>query len=232
MNIVALMLVTTSLALSNASVPADMQPIRVMAIEDANIENANVLYHAYMNAFKEQHVLAQTEVNHESKGVVENTCGASDSFMNTVNDNFNLLPEKMKNKLKDHGWNFKVVSHSKLKEVSGVERSILGFTEPEDYTVYIDNREAASKTILHESFHALDISCSFSSKSNEFKAIYEEELEAFRGIHLTNDYNVNTSTEYYAEAGQVYILNPEKLKEACPKTYSWLEMDINGSFCF
>lgn len=232
MNIVALMLVTMSLALSNASIPADMQPIRVMAIEDANIENANILYHAYMNAFKEQHALAQTEVNHESKGVVENTCEASESFMKTVNDNFNLLPEKMKNKLIDKGWQFKVVSHSKLKEVSGVERSILGFTEPKDYTVYIDNREAASKTILHEAFHALDISCSFDSKSVEFGAIYEEELQAFRSIHSTSDYNVNTPTEYYAEAGQVYILNPDKLKEACPKTYDWLEMDINGAFCF
>lgn len=232
MNIVALILVTTSLALSNASVPADMHPIRVMTIEDATIENTKVLYEAYLNDFREHHALAQTATVSSYSGVVENACEASDSFMKTVNDNLNLLPEKMRNKLIDNGWQFKVVSHSKLKEVSGVNRSILGFTEPKDYTVYIDNREAAKNTILHESFHALDISCSYSSKSNEFEAIYEEELKAFRGIHSTSDYNVNTSTEYYAEAGQVYILNPEKLKEACPKTYAWLEMDINGTFCF
>ena len=232
MNIVALILVTTSLALSNASVPADMHPIRVMAIEDATIENTKVLYEAYLNDFREHHALAQTATVSSYSGVVENACGASDSFMKTVNDNLNLLPEKMRNKLIDNGWKFKVVSHSKLKEVSGVDRSILGFTEPKDYTVYIDNREAASKTILHEAYHVLDISCSFSSKSNEFGAIYEEELKAFRDIHSTSDYNVNTSTEYYAEAGQVYILNPEKLKKACPKTYDWLEMDINGAFCF
>lgn len=232
MNIVALILVTTSLALSNASVPADMHPMRVMAIEDATIENTKVLYEAYLNDFREHHALAQTATVSSYSGVVENACGASDSFMKTVNDNLNLLPEKMRNKLIDNGWKFKVVSHSKLKEVSGVDRSILGFTEPKDYTVYIDNREAAKNTILHESFHALDISCSFSSKSNEFGAIYEEELKAFRDIHSTSDYNVNTSTEYYAEAGQIYILNPEKLKKACPKTYDWLEMDINGTFCF
>lgn len=232
MNIVALILVTTSLALSNASVPADMHPMRVMAIEDATIENTKVLYEAYLNDFREHHALAQTATVSSYSGVVENACGASDSFMKTVNDNLNLLPEKMRNKLIDNGWKFKVVSHSKLKEVSGVDRSILGFTEPKDYAVYIDNREAAKNTILHESFHALDISCSFSSKSNEFGAIYKEELQAFRGIHSTSDYNVNTSTEYYAEAGQVYILNPEKLKKACPKTYDWLEMDINGTYCF
>lgn len=232
MNIVALMLVTTSLALSNASVPADMNPIRVMAIEDATIENTKVLYEAYLNDFREHHALAQTATVSSYSGVVENACGASDSFMKTVNDNLNLLPEKMRNKLIDNGWKFKVVSHSKLKEVSGVDRSILGFTEPKDYTVYIDNREAASKTILHEAYHAIDVSLGYMSKSNEFEAIYKEELQAFKSIHKTNSYNTNSAVEYFAEAGQVYILNPDKLKEACPQTYDFLEMVINGSFTF
>lgn len=232
MNIVALMLLTTSLALSNASVPADMSPIRVMAIEDATIENTKVLYEAYLNDFREHHALAQTATVSSHSGVVENTCEASDSFMKTVNDNFNLLPEKMKNKLIEYGWQFKVVSNSKIQEISNVNRSILGFTDQHNCVVYIDNREAASKTILHEAYHAIDVSLGYMSKSNEFEAIYKEELQAFKSIHKTNSYNTNSAVEYFAEAGQVYILNPDKLKEACPQTYDFLEMVINGSFTF
>lgn len=54
----------------------------------------------------------------------------------------------------------------------------------------------------------------------------ENKKEADMVIIKLSKINTSLQVEYFAEAFQEYLLNKDKLKEACPKTYAFLNKII------
>lgn len=89
-------------------------------------------------------------------------------------------------------------------------------------------------TLLHELGHCIDASENFNiSNSSEFKQIYQEEVQNFM---LTDEYNIDNlkifanigePVEYFASAFSAYISYPDNLKLYCPKTYNFIQNDID-----
>ncbi len=161
-------------------------------------------------------------------GVVINDCGASDKFVETVNDNFKLVPERVRRILVEWNWKFKISSIDTVKEITGSKGLVLGCTEINNRVVHVSNRPGESdRTILHEVGHAWDICHSYISNSVQFEEIFNAEREAFCRCYRTHKNNTNVQVELFAEMFQVYILNPDLLKENCPMAYEYLDMVIN-----
>lgn len=90
-------------------------------------------------------------------------------------------------------------------------------------SIYIKNGE--EKTILHEVGHIVDNYnriCSYWSSSPAWNAIYASEVQNASKAGMSS-VNFNKGPgEYFAEAFQLYILNPVSLATYCPNTYQFI----------
>lgn len=78
--------------------------------------------------------------------------------------------------------------------------------------------------IGHATGHALNSLLSMSSTSN-FELVYKAEAES---LPMTGAVaKISSADEYFAEAFNVYTVNPSLLQEKCPKTYAYMEAAVN-----
>lgn len=92
--------------------------------------------------------------------------------------------------------------------------------------------EALQDVPCHEAGHAYDHSFVFAgleppSSGTDFLEAFEHDNSNYLNYFETHEMNVQTPTEYYAEAYKTYVLYPQKLKEVLPLTYQALEADIH-----
>lgn len=94
----------------------------------------------------------------------------------------------------------------------------LGLTQ--DSTVYISTDSFDADVIYHELFHTYDNANDDISESEEFLDIfYREQSGVYVEVVDSNDY----AAEFFAAAGAQYLLEPETLKLAAPKTYEYFD---------
>ena len=91
------------------------------------------------------------------------------------------------------------------------------------------------KTVLvHEIGHVIDCYDSYEiTNSDEFKNIYEQEIEFFKN---TTMYNINLDqwetfikdeNEYFATILACYVFYPEELLDYCPLSYNYINSFLN-----
>lgn len=94
----------------------------------------------------------------------------------------------------------------------------LGITQ--DSTIYITTDSFNADVVYHELFHAYDNAHGKISESYEFTQIFHEEKgKVFVEVVDEADYN----EEFFAAAGAAYLLEPQVLKDAAPKTYEYID---------
>jgi hypothetical protein len=83
------------------------------------------------------------------------------------------------------------------------------------------------KNFYHECGHALDNKSKnkFISKSNEFRSIYLNEKDNFKAENNL-EYYISSPAEYFASAFAEYMLNPERLRENTPRTYEFIDLQV------
>lgn len=155
--------------------------------------------------------------------------GISKKMYDGVLANYMKAPLKLRELFESSGWKI-IISNTSLKQRFGYEFSILALTLLQEKEIYIDNRENAKNSILHELGHFVDYSLGFVSSSDEFVSIYEEEVNNFVSFWKTHKNNTSTPIEYFAEAYQVLIVQPDRLIENCPKTVGFLRGVENEIF--
>lgn len=140
----------------------------------------------------------------------------------------NKIPKSVSRLLKIYNWKYVFVDDKKINHISrkyGYHQAILGLSVYNDHIIYASKNDKS--VVLHETFHALDSIFYFPSKSKEATHIYKKEqnkfLNAFKDI---SKINTSLQVEYFAEAFQEYLLEKDKLKEECPKTYMFLHRII------
>lgn len=122
---------------------------------------------------------------------------------------------------------YKIATSEHPGEAYGV-KYVDGLTDTHGNVIYVKNYEGKfRKSVAHEVGHAFDDCMDFPSKSEEFKDIYNEEKDSIRGSAEDNiEYCKQTPQEYFAEAFQIYIYEPEILKDSAPRTYKYINQVV------
>lgn len=159
---------------------------------------------------------------------------ASDGTENTSSsEQFRLMmqqyyhiPSSVRTLLADNGVTIQFVS----QETINTTRKNLKLDQPEEAGLWIKDLKLievgsgnAVAGIGHEIGHALD-SLLYISDSNNFKVAYEQEKDNLTPSGAVS--KIDSASEYFAEAFNVYNINSSLLQESCPKTYGYIEAAI------
>ena len=148
-----------------------------------------------------------------------------------VDELMGMVPERIRERLAARGWKMYLVPdvHKRITGAS-VEQVYggayyAGVTYEEWKIIYLDDYYLWEdpKVMIHEIGHAVDTESGSISTSDTFRDIYAAEAGLFASVFQTNEHNVSSSKEYFAETFSRYILEPEKLEEICPVTYQFLK---------
>ena len=167
-------------------------------------------------------IASEAEDEEKSAGIIEAEGDIPESRIKNIEANYKTIPENIRNHLESNGWRY-ICTDRNFGRENGFKGSILALTEWKDRIIYIDNRDAAEKSILHEVGHAVDKENLAPSVSQDFTAIFNSEKCAFCSVWNTDHNNTDTSVEYFAECFYVYFANPEILSASCPATYAFID---------
>ena len=167
-------------------------------------------------------IVSEAEDEEKSTGIIEAEGDIPESRIKNIEANYKTIPENIRNHLENKGWRY-ICTDRNFGKQNGFKDSILALTEWKDRIIYIDNRDAAEKSILHEVGHAVDKENLVPSVSQNFTAIFNSEKCAFCSVWNTDHNNTDTSMEYFAECFYVYFANPEILSASCPATYAFID---------
>lgn len=165
--------------------------------------------------------IIETPVQSEISSVIQNI-GVSENLVKKINTYYMMIPENIRNSFVNNGWTLYVTNENFGKKYYGYDISILALTLYYEKVIYIDDREKAVTSVIHEFGHYIDCVSGFVTNSKEFGEIFLEECETFKTIHSTHSNNTSTPMEYFAEFYQEIILHPDSIKDSCPKTYEFI----------
>lgn len=106
---------------------------------------------------------------------------------------------------------------------------INGLTIPELNKILIkDDKNVFRQSVVHEIFHAYDASSGFISENEDFKKIYDDEVNklSVTGYISAGQYK-NNVREYFAEVGQMYVFDSLVLKSSAPESYKYIDKLLN-----
>ena len=134
-----------------------------------------------------------------------------------------MLPDSVRESFEADGFKI-LITKKNLDEnyyAGETDGFINGIFSYQRKTIFLYGTESALKaSMLHEFGHYLDWKNGFPSRTEEFKAIYDAEKDAFDSLYI------NTATEFFAEVFQ------EMLKgdgEDCPQTLAFLNRLLYNS---
>ena len=151
-----------------------------------------------------------------------------EQLIKKINEAYLMIPDNVRQNYEENGWAVYVTTENLGKKYFGRKMSILALTVIEEQTIYIDDREKAVTSVIHEIGHYIDYSYGFVSYTDEFSQIFKDEVKNFRSNHKTHINNTSTAVEYFAEAYLVIITEPEKMKKCCPYTYEFVVRYADG----
>lgn len=151
--------------------------------------------------------------------------GVSDDYVDKVLSNYYRIPEVARNKFEDFGGVLSITNENLgEKFFNDSSKHIVAVTSykgsSKECSINIGTKDVTS--VLHEMGHFVDYVCGYLSETEEYKAIWDSEVEAFKSFHYTADENTNQANEYFAESFQVYIESPNELQEKCPQSYDYI----------
>lgn len=157
--------------------------------------------------------------------IIVNSCGARSSFINSVNDYYNMIPWNVRNAFETTGGTITVRS--------GL--GCLGLTtywtadDGHRYTsIEIDNRNKAKTAIIHELGHFIMWYKDLDLDNSDFYDIWQSEYMNMLTFDSTNINNVNTTVEYFAESFEMFVRNGDNLRSICPRTYEYIATVLNN----
>lgn len=157
---------------------------------------------------------------------IKNECNASSSFMNDVNNYWNIIPSNIKEAYINSGSTITIRSNLGYLGLSTMYST--GGNIRVD--MEIDYRDKAKDSIVHEVGHFLGwyLHLDLVGTQSEFYSIWSGEYTNILSIDRTHINNVNTAHEYFAESFAMYLLKPNQLRQACPRTAEFIQACIES----
>lgn len=229
--------VDTNLIRDGAGVGAAMEPKAPANIKESSnlkTEGTDILIEGLVPILEQDAADEQTKEQNVTKEmgesysspvcfVVQYDDGVIESFAAKVESEYAKVPENVRMHFQTGGWTLLVSAQPLAQRIPGYGNSILGFTDSDCKTIFIDNREKAIASVVHEMGHYIDWANGLPSESDEFLSIYNTEVVTFCSIHSTHSANTSTPMEYFAEFYEVMIRNPESVAKDCPQTYEFVQ---------
>lgn len=114
----------------------------------------------------------------------------------------------------------------------------MGFTVNVDSTVSYSGKfdartqnitvqKNSDEAIYHELGHFVAFVAGNVDQAAEFQSIFASEKSKFVGTRNNDAYIKSSAAEYFAESYQDYVENPNKLKDARPKTYEYIADSVS-----
>lgn len=101
--------------------------------------------------------------------------------------------------------------------------SALGLTQ--NRTIFVSTESFSSYVVFHELFHAYDNAHGELSAKPEFGDLYELEKGAFP---VFARYSSAYPSEFFAQAGALYLIMPTELSIAAPEVYEYFDDALGG----
>ena len=142
--------------------------------------------------------------------------------MIAAQETLNKIPQYILDNFKKDGWVINIINEDIV--YNGLNAS--GITTYADKIIDIKNNEGLIRScIVHEVGHYFDCSLGFISESDEFlNNIYPEEKNNFNYTYTTSiKHEISDVYEYFASTFDEYIINPNGLKNDCPRTYEFMK---------
>lgn len=156
------------------------------------------------------------------EGFIINDGGVSDIWMFELESNYLKIPENVRNSFEKNGWSL-ICTTSKLgAKFFSPNVSVQAVTDKATKTIWVEARKVAMTSIWHEMGHYIDWQCGFVSMTSEFGDIWRSEVEIFKTIIITDEKNISSTSEYFAEAYQAFLEHPDLLSAYCPRTYAYV----------
>ena len=149
-------------------------------------------------------------------------------LQNLMYDYLNYLPKNLINAFHNGGYTICLSANNINTTYADTTASIQGIFIAPSKQIYIDNREVAVRNAtLHEFGHAVDFMLGWTSSTEEWKIIFNEEKDRLN-VYSADGHYKSTSTEYFAEVFQEALLRPDNCKSSVPKSYSYIINKINS----
>lgn len=158
-------------------------------------------------------------------GIAEAKGNVSQSLINTANIELNKLPSNIVNKFVSLGWHLYITDENIAQTYFDGEYSrVQGVAIYTERVILIEARTSAiTGSLIHEMGHFVDSITSYSSYSDEFSRIYNEEVDTFKS-RIVNSSCVSDKAEFFAETFYYVYKNPSKCTE---QAYSYVLSKIN-----
>lgn len=156
--------------------------------------------------------------------------GVSNDYADKVLNNYYRIPENVRSCFENFGGVLSITNEDLgAKFYNDSNMHIVAVTDykgsKKECSINIGVKD--SSAVLHEMGHFIDYYCGLFTDTEEYKAIWDSEVEAFKSFHSTADANTNTPMEYFAESFQVYIESPNQLQQYCPQSYDYIVNTLN-----
>lgn len=155
-------------------------------------------------------------------GFIVNDGGVADKCLFKLEANYLKIPENVRNSFQNNGWSIICTTDKLGEKFFSPNISIQAVTDSATKTIWVEAREAAMTSILHEIGHYIDWQCGWVSMTKTFGDIWRDEVDTFKSIITTNDNNTSSPSEYFAEAYQISLEYPDLLSQYCPQTYEYV----------
>ena len=171
-------------------------------------------------------VVASETVEEAHNTFIINECGASQSFINSIDNYWNMIPNNIRDAYINSGSTITVKNNLGYLGLS----YIYGTGTSTYVNMDIDYRNSAKDAIVHEIGHYVCwyVNLEYIDSNSEFYQIWNEEYMNILTIDNTHVNNVNTAYEYFAESFAMFILKPNQLRQVCPRTAEFIQACINS----
>ena len=146
----------------------------------------------------------------------------SSELLNYMNSYYQKIPSNVKEAIRNKGWRVCLTTAS-LKDRYGYSGSIAGITDSKAKGIFVEARKnAIRRATIHEVGHFVDWITGWSSRTEEFLAIYDAERGSFNEQDKVDNHNTGNSTEFFAEIFNQMILYPEICSSSAPMAYTYV----------
>ena len=142
-------------------------------------------------------------------GIAENLDGVDTYYVDRVNVWLAYVPENIKAAFVNRGWHVYVTRMNLAATFFPQFNSVQGATLYNEGIIYVEDRESATDSVVHEMGHFLDTQCGTPSLSSEFADIYNAEVGTFKA-GIPNPGCVRDPMEMFAETFYWLCVNPAR----------------------
>ncbi len=163
-------------------------------------------------------ISSNININNEQSQIIKSNYGflilpeqVSLNLMQTAESEIIKLPTNVVNAFSSDGWTINLTNDNiATKYFGGTYSNVLGATKIDSKQIIIQNRKSCiRKSVAHEMGHYLDWHFSFPSLRDEFRKIYNQEIDTFKS-KISNSSAVRDEKEFFAHTFYYLIKDPSK----------------------